>query len=445
MLNRIKCHRYWKPKRREARSDGDEFLGKMKPSAVSAKPITLHPSAASLSAEAGVALVTASSEASTSSPIQDAATTTASSQQQQTSESGRNQAECKDLWAILHRTKCRWRRKPKCRQARSDDDDFLDEVKSSTASVNITAFRPRAASPSAEAGVPLVTASSEASTSSPLEDAATTTASSQQQQTSESGRNQAECKDLRAKVHRTKCRWRRKPKCRQARSDDDDFFGEVKSSTASANITAFRPRVALPSAEAGNCIRCHRHSQPKCREAGSDADDFLGEVKSTTASVNIIAIHPRAASSRPDAGVPLVTASSEASTSSPLEDAATTTASSQQQQTSESGRNQAECKDLRAKVHRTKCRWHRKPNCRQARSDDDDFLGEVKSSTASANITALRPRATSPSAMAGVPLVPLAPEAKAPGSSQRRPIFAHGEEALLKKEPHRLQEDERRF
>ncbi|KAL3186456.1 hypothetical protein MRX96_027499 [Rhipicephalus microplus] len=122
MLNRIKCHRHWKPKRREARSDGDEFLGKMKYSAVSVKPITLLPRAASLSAEAGVPLVTASSDASTSSPLHDAATTTTSSQQQHTGESSANLAEFKDLWAILHRTKCSRHRKPKCRQARSDDD-----------------------------------------------------------------------------------------------------------------------------------------------------------------------------------------------------------------------------------------------------------------------------------------------------------------------------------
>ncbi|KAL3186452.1 hypothetical protein MRX96_027495 [Rhipicephalus microplus] len=42
MLNSIKCHRHWKPKRREARSNGDEFLGKMKPSAVSSRPIELR-------------------------------------------------------------------------------------------------------------------------------------------------------------------------------------------------------------------------------------------------------------------------------------------------------------------------------------------------------------------------------------------------------------------
>ncbi|KAL3186450.1 hypothetical protein MRX96_027493 [Rhipicephalus microplus] len=297
-----------------------------------------------LAHEAGVVLlVTASSAASTSSPLQDAAPAVASSQQQQTSESGTNLAECKDLRAKVHRAKCRRRRKPKCWQARSDDDDFLGEVKSSTASANIIAFCPRAASPSAEAG-----------------DAATTTASSQQQHTGESDANLAEFKDLRAILHRNKCHRHRKPKCRQARSDDDYFFGEVKSSTASANITAFRPRAVSQSSEAG---------------------------------------------------VPLETASSEASTSLPLQDAATTTASSQQQQTGESGRNQAECKDLRAKVHRTKYRRRRKLKCRQARSDDDYFFGEVKSSTASANITAFRPRAASQSAEAGVPLVTASSEA----------------------------------
>ncbi|KAL3186448.1 hypothetical protein MRX96_027491 [Rhipicephalus microplus] len=397
---------------------------------------------ASLSAEAGVPSVTASSEASTSSPLQDAATTTASSQQQHTGESGANRAEFKDLRAILHRTKCRRHRKLNCRQARSDDDDFFGEVKFSTASSNITSFRPRAASPSAKAGVPLVIASSqastwwslqdaattaassqqqqtgetlpsaeaavplvtaslEASTSSPLQDASTTTASSQQQQTSESGRNQAECKDLRAKVHRTKRRRRRKPKCRQARGDDDDFFGEVKSSTASANITAFRPRAASPSAEAGVPL------VTASSEASTSSP--LQDAATTTASSQQQQTGETLPSA--EAAVPLVTASLEASTSSPLQDAATTTAFSQQQQTSESGRNQAECKDLRAKVHRTKRRRRRKPKCRQARGDDDDFFGEVKSSTASANITPFRPRAASLSAEAGVPLVTASSEA----------------------------------
>ncbi|XP_075730880.1 uncharacterized protein LOC142795442 [Rhipicephalus microplus] len=196
-----------------------------------------------------------------------------------------------------------------CLEIGSDDDEFLGEGKSSPTSAKFTALRLRSALPSAVGGLLSVTVPSEASPSSQLRDTASTTASSRQQQTDRGGTKANEREDLRNKLNRIRCRRRGAQKRPAARSDDDDFLGEAKSSAASAKPTA---------------------------------------------------PHYRAASSNALSQVPSVCASSEPPTSSQWE-----------QQTGECGTDETECEDLRDKLNRIRGRLPLKPNRRDRPSNAD--------------------------------------------------------------------------
>ncbi|KAL3186449.1 hypothetical protein MRX96_027492 [Rhipicephalus microplus] len=135
---------------------------------------------------------------------------------------------------------------------------------------------------------------------------------------------------------------------------------ETNKKRTPAQKAAIFLHVAGPEAIELNRIRGRRRLAQKRPAARSDDDDFLGEAKSSAASAKPTAPRYRAASSNAVGQVPSVCASSEPPTSSQWE-----------QQTGECGTDETKCEDLRDKLNRIRRRRPLKPNRRERPSNAD--------------------------------------------------------------------------